>query len=127
MCIPDKKDETVRDVKRVEFSSRLLQISEFKFFQLAYSQWYGHFISEKDMEPIFADYMLKDEVPYWARHFARQVISQYFHGVLDPHIYGIECILPPHELKDAKVFITVIMTLVYLIFYLLLSGYINFL
>ncbi len=124
--IPRKQDVTGKDVERVESSSRLLQISEFRFFQLAYSRWYGSGISEKNMEHIFADYMLKDEVPHWARHFARQVLSRYFQGLLDPHEYNIECILPPHKFKDSKVFITIFMILIYLIFYLILSGYITF-
>jgi hypothetical protein len=124
--VPDNQDVVGNDGGKVEISSRLLQISEFKFFQLAYSCWYGRDISEKDMESIFADYMLKDEVPHWARHFARQVLSQYFNGVLDPHEYGIECIIPPRELNDTKVFITIFMILVYLFFYLILSGHITF-
>ena len=123
---PDKKDLSRKDIERVEISSRLLQISEFKFFQLAYSWWHGRDISEKNMEPIFADYMLRDEVPHWARHFARQVLSQYAHGILDPHEYGIECIIPPRQLNGTKVFITIFMIVVYLLFYLIFSGNITF-
>lgn len=124
--VPGNQDVVGNDGGRVEISSRLLQMSEFKFFQLAYSWWYGRDISEKNMESIFADYMLKNEVPHWARHLARQVLSKYFHGVLDPHEYGVECILPPRELNDTKVFITIFMIVVYLFFYLIFSGHITF-
>jgi hypothetical protein len=125
-AVPDNQDVFGNDGEKVEISSRLLQMSEFKFLQLAYSWWYGRDISEKNMESIFADYMLKNEVPHWARHFARQVLSQYSHRILDPHKYGIECIIPPHELNGTKVFITIFMIVVYFLFYLIFSGNISF-
>jgi len=124
--VPANQNVVGNDCEKVEISSRLLMMSEFKFFQLAYSWWYGRDISEKKMESIFADYMLKDEVPHWVRHFARQVVSQYFQGVLDPHEYGVECIIPPRDLNDTKIFITIFMVLVYLFFYLIFSGHITF-
>ena len=124
--VPNSQDVVGNDGEKVEISSRLLQMSEFKFFQLAYSWWYGRDISEKNMESIFADYMLKNEVPHWVRHFARQILSEYSHGVHDLHEFGIECIIPPRELKDKKVFITIFMIVVYLFFYLILSGHITF-
>lgn len=124
--VHENRDGVGNDDEKVEISSRLLQVSEFKFFQLAYSRWYGRDISEKNLESIFTDYMLKNDVPHWTRHFARQVLSQYSDGILDPHEYGVEGIIPPRELNDNKVFLAVFLILVYLFFYLMLSGQITF-
>ena len=121
-----KEDRSERDVENVVRSSRLFQISEFRFFQLAYFQWYGRTISEKQLEPIFADYMLRNEVPHWARHCARQVLSRYSHGILDPLEYGIECSMPPDEGEGPLDFLSVFMAFTYLIFFLILSGQITF-
>lgn len=92
-----KLDQEEIDIARVHLSARLLQISEFRFFQLAYEQWYGHGLDEKNMEYIFADYMMKNEIPHWARHFSRIVTTRYFEGNLDPRAFNVNCPAPPAE------------------------------
>ena len=120
-----KPDQERMDIARIQLSAQLLQISEFRFFQLAYEQWYGRELDEKTMEYIFAGYILKNEMPHWARHLSRIVTTRYFEGNLDPHEFNINCPAPPvdHE-KKAPVH-TVIMTFIYIIFYLILSGQIH--
>jgi hypothetical protein len=85
----EEEDTAAKDIARIEVASRLLQISEFCFFRLAYEEWCGCEISESDMEPIFTDYIFMDEVPHWARLLARTVLSSYFHGYFDSRDFNI--------------------------------------
>jgi len=124
--VAHNQDAVEIDLERVERSSKLLQISEFNFFQLAYERWYGRNMCEKRMERIFTDYILKNEVPHWARHCARDVLSRYSRGLLDVTEYGMEGNHSAFEQKEHRSFLAAVMILTYLIFYLILSGYINF-
>ncbi|MDR9435428.1 MAG: hypothetical protein RI563_01020 [Thiohalophilus sp.] len=54
----------------------LLDISEFRLFELAYRAWYGNDAGSRQLEQDFADYMFCDEVPIWVRHYARGVVKQ---------------------------------------------------
>jgi hypothetical protein len=60
----DLQDHSVQDIKDVIISASLLQISEFRFFQLSYAHWYGRDISEREIEHIFITYMFSSFVPH---------------------------------------------------------------
>jgi hypothetical protein len=122
----DIRNISVTDDERVRISSRLLNISEFRFFQISYSRCYGREISEREMEPVFSDYMMKDAIPHWVRHFSREVFSRYLQRVLDPNEYNIQCMVSPIEIKKRRWVLPVFMTFIYLILYLILSGKIVF-
>lgn len=52
-----------------------LGVGEFQFFQVAFQAWHGYEIEPKQLEQDFLAYMTQDQVPPWARHFARRVIK----------------------------------------------------
>ncbi len=54
----------------------LLDISEFRLFELAYRAWYGKEAGARQLELDFADYMFRNRVPIWVRHYARGVVKQ---------------------------------------------------
>lgn len=85
----EEEDTPAKDIARIEIASRLLKISEFCFFQLAYAEWCGCEISESDLVHIFADYMFMNEVPHWASHLARNVLFSYFNGFFDSREFNI--------------------------------------
>jgi hypothetical protein len=116
------RDPAEADVEGVGTASRILQVSEFRFFHLAYFQWYGRENSDKGIESVFSNYMLKNEIPHWVRHFAREVLSRYSLGILDPDEYNIECATVPYESQNTLSFLPVFMSFTYLIFYLILTG-----
>jgi hypothetical protein len=122
---PRKKDRTEKDIAQTIMSSSLLQVSEFRFFELSYSRWYGRDLSEKRMEYFFSDYMMRRQVPYWVRHLSREVQSQYFKGTLDPYEYNIQYSRPSHELSGPIKFLPVFLSFAYLIFYFIFSGQIT--
>ena len=60
-----------------------LGVGEFQFFQLAFQAWHGTEIEPERLEREFWEYMSHDQVPPWARHFARRVIEADDAGSLD--------------------------------------------
>lgn len=71
-------------------ASNRLDVGEFQLFQLSYVAWHGSELEPQRMEAVFFDYLMKDEVPHWARHYARNIIEQDDAGELDyrdPHYH----------------------------------------
>jgi len=62
-----------RDIEAVSETASLLSISEFQLFKTAYCAWYGRNAGDTRMEPFFADFMFRDIVPHWVRHFVRRL------------------------------------------------------
>lgn len=111
------------DVEQVIVSAQLLQISEFRFFGVAYAQWYDQEISERKLEPIFTRYAFKEVVPPWVRHFARRVLALYDAGTLDPEAFDIERPKGSPELRSAGIGYTVILAIVTTLFCLLIGDF----
>jgi hypothetical protein len=82
-------DDSCRDILAVSATASLLQISEFRCFQIAYSQWFGDELDEQRMEIIFSSYLKELCVPHWVRHFTRKVFSLEEQGILDPEEFNI--------------------------------------
>lgn len=64
----NQPDPLSKDLERVMIASRLLQVSEFCFFRIAYYQWFGREIDEGVLECLFREYMFQDNIPHWVRH-----------------------------------------------------------
>ena len=116
------QDYACKDVDRVMVASRLLQISEFNFFGLAYSCWYGQEIQEHSLEYIFAEYMFEDRIPHWVRHLARTILSRDEQGTLDPGEYNIVQPRPSQKLKYYGVGYTIMLTVIMVVYCILISG-----
>lgn len=78
---PDREDDPER--AEVAKAANLLQIGEFQLLQLAYLAWFGEEMPEAVNDNVFRAYMLRGEVPVWARHYARRVIDLDTHDELD--------------------------------------------
>lgn len=77
------------DVWSVLRAASLLNVGEFRVFEIAYRQWYGNPGDEKHIEKYFIQYMFNDIVPVWVRHFCKQIVSLDHAGKLDPADFGI--------------------------------------
>lgn len=80
---PDREELEMADRMVVGSAANLLQVGEFQFLQLAYREWFGHDLPEALVARLFSAYMLQNEVPHWARHYARVVLSREERGQLD--------------------------------------------
>ena len=80
---PDHDDEEMKERLVVIEAANQLQVGEFQLLQLAYREWHGEDLPEALVSKIFTDYMLRSEVPHWARHYARMIVSGCEHGDID--------------------------------------------
>lgn len=69
----------------------LLEISEFKVFELAFVAWHGPQTENNgpNLEKIFSAYMYSDIVPVWVRSFTRNVIERAKSEDFSPEEFGI--------------------------------------
>lgn len=82
--------EEASDKAEVCEAANLLQIGEFQFLQLAYYEWYGRDMPEQLYGRVFQNHMVCGAVPFWARHYARQVLEMERAGRLNdqhPHFH----------------------------------------
>jgi hypothetical protein len=77
--------EREEDLNRTEIAraANELQVGEFQLLQLAYHHWHGHEMPEGIIDGLFRAYMLDNEVPLWARHYAREVLKAAERGRID--------------------------------------------
>ena len=78
---PDQEEDPERTV--VARAANILQVGEFQLMQLAYQDWYGQELPAALCDQLFQAYMLRDEIPTWARHYARRIIDFEDRGLID--------------------------------------------
>ncbi len=72
---PDHEELEMHDRLIVISAANQLQIGEFQLLQLAYREWFDHDLPEALVAKLFTSYMLYNEVPHWARHYARRILD----------------------------------------------------
>ncbi|MGF1640520.1 MAG: hypothetical protein ACFCUO_06185 [Rhodospirillales bacterium] len=80
---PDREELEAGERALVCSAANLLQVGEFQLLQLAYQEWFGRDLPQALVARLFGDYMLRNEVPHWARHYARLILAREEHGLLD--------------------------------------------
>ena len=78
---PDQEEDPERTV--VARAANILQVGEFQLMQLAYHDWYGQELPAALCDQLFQAYMLRGEIPNWARHYARRIIDFEERGLID--------------------------------------------
>jgi len=83
-------DETPADCVLVADTAGLLEITEFRVFQLAFGEWYGREIRDYEAEDYFTVFMYQDRVPFWVRRFCHKIQDLNDAGRLNPRDFGIK-------------------------------------
>lgn len=78
---PDR--EVQDDRSEVVKAANLLQVGEFQLLQLAFYDWHKRDMPDAVIDRLFANYMLHNEVPFWARQYARNILAQEASGDLN--------------------------------------------
>lgn len=81
---PRREDLEFGDGTLLCSAASVLQVGEFQLLQLAYASLFDRELPEALVDRLFASYMLRNEVPYWTRHFARALLAEDDAGHLDP-------------------------------------------
>lgn len=79
-------------------AAALLQVTEFRVFEMAYKDWYGAAPRHYVMEQYFRDYMFHQVIPAWVSHFARRIVALGQAGDLDPREFGVYQRLPSRRM-----------------------------
>ena len=58
-------------------AANILEISEYEVLIRAYRKWHGVNAAQQLIQKIFSDYLNNNLVPYWARHYALEVIRAF--------------------------------------------------
>jgi hypothetical protein len=77
------------DAEAVYFAARLLGISEFRLFEMAYANWFGNEATEKVIDGFFGSYLKSGLVPFWLRDMVRKIIHKNEKQNLLPNKSGI--------------------------------------
>ena len=78
---PDREEDPERTI--VARAANVLQVGEFQLLQLAYYDWYGQELPTALCDQLFQAYMLRNEIPTWARHYARRILDFQDRGLID--------------------------------------------
>jgi hypothetical protein len=100
------------DIVAILDASSVLEVTEFRFFELAYRDWHGRKASEQQIEKYFAAYMFAERIPSWVRSFARKILRLHAKGSLDPRTFGIWQRLPSARMRFfAKAYMAVLIVI----------------
>lgn len=80
-------------------AAALLQVTEFRVFELAYKEWYGAAPKPRVVELHFRNYMFSRVIPTWVAHFCRRVVEMERAGTLDPREFGVYQRLPSRRMR----------------------------
>lgn len=61
------------DAQNIHYAVAILDINEFRLFELAYEEWFGVGACENILEQAFIPYLFGAEVPCWVRQYARNI------------------------------------------------------
>jgi hypothetical protein len=78
------------DVRHVGETARVLHISEFEIFRLAYRFWYQRELRAVVLNEAFTEYLHRQKVPGWVRDFCRRVLNLAAVGQLRPSDFGVD-------------------------------------
>ena len=79
-------------------SAAMLQVTEFRVFELAYKDWYGVAPKHQVIEVHFRNYMFNQIIPVWVSHFCRHVVELGQAGQLNPKDFGVYQRLPSRRM-----------------------------
>ena len=77
---PDREDDPDRG--EVIQAANILQIGEFQFLQLAFTEWFGHDMPAHEVDGHFRSFAIRGETPGWAIRHARRIIDWDARGLL---------------------------------------------
>ena len=63
------------DCRELLGAANVLNVTEFRLFELAYRDWFGRTGGEAELESLYALYWFTGVTPTWVRHYCRQILA----------------------------------------------------
>ena len=70
------KRDRPTDIQQVYKAAIWLGVGEFQIFCDAWQEWYHDKPAEHRIEPYFVNFLGQDEVPFWVRNYARNLVGE---------------------------------------------------
>lgn len=112
-------DHVVPDVRHVVEAAEVLEIREVEVFRYAHRCWFDRELGEAELDQTFADYLLRQQVPAWVRHYCRRVLNLAAVGQLDPRDFGVDGSIIVHRVTLTEQLHSALITLLAFLLYLL--------
>lgn len=84
------RDHASPAVAHVAEAAQVLGVGEFELFGLAHRWWHDVPCDDARLERAFGEYLTRETVPPWVRHYCRRVLILAAVGQLDPKDFGVE-------------------------------------
>ena len=84
------RDHVPPGVAHVAEAAEVLAIGEFELFRLAHRWWHDTPCDEAVLSRLFGEYLVRQAVPSWVRHYCRRVLILAAVNQLDPRDFGVE-------------------------------------
>ncbi len=78
------------DVRHVAEAADVLGVREFELFRLAHVWWHHREAQKDTLDREFSDYLMKEKVPAWVRHYCRNVLNLDSVDQLNPRDFGVD-------------------------------------
>lgn len=82
--------EPSADVEAVLDTAAVLDVTEFRVFELAFTDWHGYPPSPRRIEAAFVPYMFQGSIPHWVRQYTRKILRLQRQGSIDRQALGIQ-------------------------------------
>ena len=80
---PDREDDPDRGA--VIQAANILQVGEFQFLQLAFTEWFGREMPAHEVDHHFRSFAIRGDTPNWAVRHAERIIDWDARGLLAPN------------------------------------------
>jgi len=70
-----KYNQLSMDSRQVQAAATMLEVTEFRLFELAYREWFGCSGQERELESVYMLYWFTGRAPVWVRHFNRHILA----------------------------------------------------
>jgi hypothetical protein len=81
-----------RDAEQVYYTASILNVSEFRLFELAYQEWFGESGAEACLEAAYMAYVVCGSTPVWVRNYVRKTLALCDEaGMYVPQMVSLPC------------------------------------
>lgn len=81
-----RNSSKIEDAELVVYAASVLNVSEFRLFELSYDSWFGQPAGEAVIETAYMAYVISGTAPPWVRNYIRKTCRLFDTGVKLPRV-----------------------------------------
>jgi hypothetical protein len=79
----------IEDAELIAYAASVLNVSEFRLFELSYDSWFGQPAGEAVIETAYMAYVVSGSAPPWVRNYIRKTCRLFDTGVKLPRVISV--------------------------------------